>query len=137
MMSLMRELFHESHMKNPIPTPPISISPATIKRALEAAGISLAKTLSLELAPLNIRVNSVAPGSIFFPGGSWDRRMQADPQGITDFMKRSIPFGRFGRPEEVADVVVFLASARAGYITGTTILVDGGLTVNARVGTPV
>src|SRR5512134_805321 len=71
--------------------------------AVKAAEISLAKSLATELAPLNIRVNSVAPGSIFFPGGSWDRRLQADPDGIAQFMKRSIPFGRFGRPEEVAD----------------------------------
>lgn len=70
---------------------------------MKAAEISLAKALARELAPLNIRVNGVAPGSIFFPGGSRDRRMQADPEGITQFMKTSIPFGRCGKPEEVAD----------------------------------
>ncbi|MBI4536902.1 MAG: glucose 1-dehydrogenase [candidate division NC10 bacterium] len=94
--------------------------------AVKAAEISLAKSMALELAPLNIRVNSVAPGSIFFPGGSWDRRMQADPQGITDFMKRAIPFGRFGRPEEVAAVVVFLCSERASWVSGACLPVDGG-----------
>ncbi len=94
--------------------------------AVKAADISLAKALARELAPLNIRANSVAPGSIFFPGGSWDRRMQADPDGITQFMKQDIPFGRFGRPEEVADVVVFLCSERASWITGACIPVDGG-----------
>jgi 3-oxoacyl-[acyl-carrier protein] reductase len=94
--------------------------------AVKAAEISLAKSLSRELAPLNIRVNSVAPGSIFFPGGSWDRRLQADPKGITDFMKANIPFGRFGTPEEVADVVVFLCSARATWVTGACLPVDGG-----------
>ena len=76
--------------------------------AVKAGEISLAKSLARELAPLGIRVNAVAPGSIFFPGGSWDRRLQADPEGITAFMKREIPRGRFGKPEEVADVVVFL-----------------------------
>jgi len=94
--------------------------------AVKAAEISLAKSLARELAPLNIRVNSVAPGSIFFPGGSWDRRMQADPEGITAFMKREIPSGRFGKPEEVADVVVFLCSERASWVTGVCLNVDGG-----------
>jgi 3-oxoacyl-[acyl-carrier protein] reductase len=94
--------------------------------AVKAAEISLAKSLARELAPLNIRVNSVAPGSIFFTGGSWDRRMQADPEGISAFMKREIPSGRFGKPEEVADVVVFLSSERASWVTGACIPVDGG-----------
>jgi 3-oxoacyl-[acyl-carrier protein] reductase len=78
------------------------------------------------LAPLGIRVNAVAPGSIFFPGGSWDRRLQADPEGITAFMKREIPRGRFGKPEEAADVVVFLCSERASWVTGACVNVDGG-----------
>jgi 3-oxoacyl-[acyl-carrier protein] reductase len=94
--------------------------------AVKAAEISLAKSLARELAPLNIRVNSVAPGSIFFPGGSWDRRLRDDPDGITAFMKREIPSGRFGKPEEVADVVVFLCSERASWVTGACLNVDGG-----------
>jgi 3-oxoacyl-[acyl-carrier protein] reductase len=94
--------------------------------AVKAAEISLAKSMARELAPLKIRVNSVAPGSIFFPGGSWDRRLQSDPDGITAFMKREIPSGRFGKPEEVADVVVFLCSGRASWVTGACLNVDGG-----------
>jgi 3-oxoacyl-[acyl-carrier protein] reductase len=94
--------------------------------AVKAAEISLAKSMARELAPLNIRVNSVAPGSILFPGGSWDRRLRADPDGITAFMKREIPSGRFGKPEEVADVVVFLCSDRASWVTGACLNVDGG-----------
>lgn len=94
--------------------------------AVKAAEISVTKSLARELAPLNIRVNSVAPGSIFFPGGSWDRRMKADPEGITAFMKREIPSGRFGKPEEVANVVVFLCSERASWVTGACLNVDGG-----------
>src|SRR6185295_2944283 len=66
--------------------------------AVKAAEISLAKGLSQQLAPANIRVNSVAPGSIMFPGGSWHRRQQSDPAGIADMIKRELPFGRFGRP---------------------------------------
>jgi 3-oxoacyl-[acyl-carrier protein] reductase len=93
--------------------------------AVKAAEISLGKALAQQLAPMNIRVNSVAPGSILFPGGSWHKRQQADPQGIAEFVKRELPFGRFGRAEEVASVVAFLASPRASWISGACITVDG------------
>ena len=94
--------------------------------AVKAAEISLAKALSQQLASSGIRVTSVSPGSILFEGGSWWRRQQADPAGIADFVKRELPFGRFGRPEEVGDVVAFLCSDRASWISGTSIVVDGG-----------
>ena len=94
--------------------------------AVKAAEISLAKAMAQQLAADGIRVNSVAPGSILFEGGSWWTRQQADPQGIADFVARDIPSGRFGRPEEVGDVVAFLASARASWSTGACIPVDGG-----------
>ena len=93
--------------------------------AVKAAEISLGKALAQQLAPLNIRVNSVAPGSILFPGGSWHRRQQADPDGIAQFMSRELPFGRFGRADEVGAVVAFLASARASWVSGACIPVDG------------
>jgi len=93
--------------------------------AVKAAEISLAKSLAQQLATDNIRVNSVAPGSILFPGGSWARRQQADPAGIADFVKRELPFGRFGRPEEVGAVVAFLVSPRASWISGASVPVDG------------
>ena len=93
--------------------------------AVKAAEISLAKSLAQQLASSNIRVNSVSPGSILFEGGSWWKRQQADPAGIADFVARELPFGRFGRPEEVGEVVAFLASPRAGWISGTSIVVDG------------
>lgn len=92
----------------------------------KSALISLAKILSLEEAPFGIRVLSVAPGSIRFPGGSWDRRAQEDPEGIARFVEQNLPYGRFGTVEEVADVVAFLASPRASLITGACITVDGG-----------
>ena len=93
--------------------------------AVKAAEISLAKSLAQQLAPVNIRVNSLAPGSILFPGGSWHRRQQADPDAIAEFVKRELPFGRFGRPEEIGAVVAFLASPRASWISGASIVVDG------------
>jgi len=93
--------------------------------AVKAAEISLAKSLAQQLAPSNIRVNSVSPGSILFEGGSWWRRQQADPAGIAEFIRRELPFGRFGTAEEVGDVVAFLCSARAGWISGASIVVDG------------
>jgi 3-oxoacyl-[acyl-carrier protein] reductase len=93
--------------------------------ALKAAAISLTKSLARQFAPNNILVNSVAPGSLLFPGSSWDRRRQADPESIEAFVKGELPLGRFGRPEEVAAVVVFLASAAASLVSGACIPVDG------------
>jgi len=94
--------------------------------ALKAAMISHAKAMALELAPQNIRVNSVAPGSTSHPGGSWWRRQQEDPEGMAQFVRQNIPMGRFGTAEEVANVVVFLVSERASWVTGACINVDGG-----------
>jgi len=93
--------------------------------AVKSAQISLAKAMSQQLAKDNIRVNSICPGSILFPGGSWAQRQDADPAGIAEFVKRDLPFGRFGKADEVGDVVAFLASPRASWISGASITVDG------------
>jgi 3-oxoacyl-[acyl-carrier protein] reductase len=93
--------------------------------AVKAAEISLTKSLAQQLAKDQIRVVSVAPGSILFEGGSWWKRQQDDPQGIAEFVKRELPFGRFGKPEEVAAAIAFLASPKASWISGTTVVVDG------------
>jgi 3-oxoacyl-[acyl-carrier protein] reductase len=93
--------------------------------AVKAAEISLTKSLAQQLAKDRIRVVSVAPGSILFEGGSWWKRQQADPDGIAAFVKQELPFGRFGTPEEVGAAIAFLASAKASWISGTTVVVDG------------
>ena len=93
--------------------------------AVKSAEISLAKSLAQQLASDSIRVNSVAPGSISFPGGSWHRRQQEDPEGMKVFVRENLPFGRFGHADEVGAVVAFLASDRASWISGACVTVDG------------
>ena len=92
----------------------------------KAAEISLAKSMAADLAKDRIRVLSVAPGSTHFPGGSWERRQREDPDGIAAFVERELPWGRFGTVDEIADVVAFLVSARASWVVGTCVTVDGG-----------
>jgi 3-oxoacyl-[acyl-carrier protein] reductase len=94
--------------------------------AAKAAMTGLTKEMGVDLARHNIRVNGVAPGSVMFPGGSWDKRAKSKPEIIDHMLKHDLPFGRFGKPEEIAEVVTFVASARASWMTGTTIAVDGG-----------
>ena len=98
----------------------------SIYNSSKAALISLAKVMASELASEGIRVNSVAPGSIRFLGGSWDKRCVADPEGMAAFVKKELPIGRFGTVEEIANVVCFLASERSSLVTGACINADGG-----------
>ena len=92
----------------------------------KAAEISLAKAMGSDLASDGIRVFSVAPGSTLFPGGSWERRMRDDPDGMAAFIARELPWGRLGTVDEVADVMTFLVSPRASWVVGTCVTVDGG-----------
>ena len=93
--------------------------------AAKAALVSHAKSLAVALAPQRIRVNTVAPGSIEFPGGLWAQARQDNPDFYGAILA-DIPSGRLGSPEEVADVVTFLVSERASWVTGACLVVDGG-----------
>ncbi|MEX1195417.1 MAG: SDR family oxidoreductase [Dehalococcoidia bacterium] len=94
--------------------------------AMKAALISHAKAMALALAPDGIRVNTVAPGSVSAPGGTWWKRQQDDPEAMERFVKENIPLGRFGTAQEIANVVAFLCSPKASWVTGATYVVDGG-----------
>ncbi len=93
--------------------------------AVKAAIISYSKTMAIQLAPKNIRVNTIAPGSIEFPGGLWELTKTENPP-LYDWALNSIPFGRLGTPGEVGNVAAFLVSPRASWVTGTCLCVDGG-----------
>ena len=100
-------------------------APRTAYAAAKAAEIHLAATAAQELAPYGIRVNAVSPGSIMFPGGGWDTFRQQNPGDFDTFLRTQFPFGRLGHAAEVADVVTFLLSERASWISGANIAVDG------------
>ncbi|MDQ3264749.1 MAG: SDR family oxidoreductase [Myxococcota bacterium] len=93
--------------------------------AAKAAITALTKEMAVDLARYRIRVNQVAPGAIFFPGGSWDRRQQTDPEKVMRMVENDFPWKRFGKPEEIAEVVAFLCSERASWVSGATVPVDG------------
>ena len=93
----------------------------------KAGMIAFSKHLALQLAQTGVLVNCVAPGSIDFPGSSWDRFQQNNtPEVVADFIDRNLPMGKFGWPEPIGETVAFLASDRANLITGACINVDGG-----------
>ena len=94
--------------------------------AAKAAEISFVKSLAREVASKGVTVNAVAPGSILWTGGGWDRRQKADPEGIADFVRQDMPLGRFGTVDEVSSVVAFVCSTQAGLVNGAVLAVDGG-----------
>jgi 3-oxoacyl-[acyl-carrier protein] reductase len=101
-------------------------SPSIQYGSAKAAEIFFSSALALELGPLQIRINTVCPGSTLFPGGGWERFQQRHPEAFQQFQREEFPFGRLASPEEIARVVAFVASPAGSWIHGAMIPVDGG-----------
>jgi 3-oxoacyl-[acyl-carrier protein] reductase len=99
---------------------PVAYSAA--KRALEAMIANLAQPLGRR----GVRIFGVAPGNVMFPGSVWERISGEKPADVKQMLENDVPLQRFGTPEEVAQMIVFLSSMRAGFVTGSVHLIDGG-----------
>jgi len=96
---------------------------------MEAAIHSAAKSMAKSLGPHDVRVNVVAPGNVKFPGGNWDNKMRGErKEFFRKYIEREVPMNRFGTPEEIANAVVFMSSSAASFVTGASLVVDGGQT---------
>ena len=96
--------------------------------AAKAALLNYSKNLAHQLAALHIRVNTIAPGNIFFPGGNWERIRASRPEAVEHMLEHAVPQHRFGTPQEIADLAVFLCSPRSSFTTGACFVADGGQT---------
>ena len=103
---------------------PAPIPYSAAKAALQHA----AKNLSRQLGADGIRVNTVAPGNVMFPGGVWDKKIKEDKAAVEQYIKAEVPLNRFAEPQEIADAVIYLSSDRATFITGALLVIDGGQT---------
>jgi 3-oxoacyl-[acyl-carrier protein] reductase len=105
------------------------IGAPTAYSTAKSAIIAFSKSLSHRLAP-SVRVNVVSPGNIWIDNGTWDVKMKENPGKVSDMLNEKVPMRRFGLPEEVCDLVLFLSSNRAAFITGGCFVIDGGQTIS-------
>ena len=105
-----------------------AISAPTDYSVAKSAVIALTKQMGRRLAP-RVRVNCLAPGNVHFAGGSWDEKIKKDPERVDALIRANVPMQRFATPAEIADAALFLCSARAAFVTGACLVVDGGQTV--------
>ena len=96
--------------------------------AAKAALTNYAKNLARQLGPQRVRVNTIAPGNIFFPGGSWERHLANRREAVESMLKTEVPLQRFGTPEEIASLTTYLCSPHAAFATGSCYVMDGGQT---------
>ena len=96
--------------------------------AAKAALVNYSKNLARQLGPRKVRVNTIAPGNIFFPGGSWERHLNSRREAVESMLQNEVPLQRFGTPEEVASLAAYLCSPRAAFATGGCYVLDGGQT---------
>jgi 3-oxoacyl-[acyl-carrier protein] reductase len=96
--------------------------------AAKAALVNYSKNLARQLGPKKIRVNTIAPGNIFFPGGSWERHLNNRKEDVETMLRTEVPLQRFGTPEEVASLAAYLCSSQAAFATGGCYVLDGGQT---------
>lgn len=100
----------------------------TAYSAAKAALNAYAATIARPLGKKNVRVNTISPGNVLFPGSTWEDKLQNDEQAVHAMLDREVPLNRLGTLEEIADTVVFLTSAKASFVTGANWIVDGGQT---------
>jgi len=107
----------------------LEASPAPLPySAAKAALNNYANNLARQLGPQRIRVNAIAPGNIFFAGGSWERHLNTRPDAVELMLRTDVPQQRFGSPEEIASLAVYLCSRQAGFASGACFVMDGGQT---------
>lgn len=107
----------------------LEATPAPLPYAAAKAALNnYAKNLARQLGPQKIRVNTIAPGNIYFPGGSWERHLQNRKAAVEQMLQTEVPQQRFGTPEEIASLAAYLCSRHAAFATGGCYVMDGGQT---------
>ena len=105
----------------------IEITGAPITYSVAKAALNFyVKVISKEFGKYNVRINAVAPGNILFSNSTWEKKLLQNKKQIMNIIEKEVALKRFGKPEEIANIVVFLSSKRSSFITGTTIVIDGG-----------